>query len=758
MDIFFNYIGILAVLFTLFLTGCLIFKRAVSQASLQILLSAGSIFGICLYIFLLNLTAHIIKGVAGFWFALIFQIFLTFLTTKYLPSDPLIFPKGRELKVWIFLLLLWGFFLYQITAHAITDGADSTLYQSYAARFIKGDFPMHQPWQPDYIGFYHYGGSELIGALHALTKAPYYFIHPFIAFWMLLSVSQILTWIFLSRVTIKSIIIYTVPALVGLISLGGYFIAWPANLGFPSFTNLPTLSTAFEVYGSPANLDALILFLHRFLAICFFVSLLVLLLHSKRNRLSFIVLTIYLIILALTDESVFTVTFLPILIISFSLFYKKANFFIFLFVTLFLIVIQGGIFTETLLNRYQDKANLLLLPNDGKLPHEKYRTYRLDQQKGRYFSSDSLKPFNWYHPSIIWQLIIFLVLILLLSQTNKKITKISWLLFLSALLSLIAFHGLVPKGYTHPNGNRFLALSYYLSGLGIAFLIVSHLSQKNKFSLINRFMNVVIVWVLILSIIPPLLNLFPRKKENWFIMKPETRIQAIEWINQNIPKNKRIVALTDEFFSNSMNIALVTRTGALTPMWSIKPRVHDSFDIGPTYADLHFTSNPDVIKELKIDYILLRKPYIDQLPKTRQQDLNNVSFFMPVYKDENTIIVQVNPKFLSEGEIFPGTFSELDKIAPSEGTFCLDFPPNISANTYRILRLIFHNRKMYCDHGGAFYNARLDVEINTFGETLSRYDYLVLGKDVDPKTFCDCKTELIWSGLGNDIKFWKTLP
>jgi len=124
-----SYIGIFLLLITLFFTGFIIFKRVTNQTRLQLLLPTGSIFGICLYIFLLNLIAHFIKGVPGFWFALFLQISLTYLTHKFFASPSLTFPKGKEAKIYILVLLIWAIFSYQITAHATTDGADSILHQ-----------------------------------------------------------------------------------------------------------------------------------------------------------------------------------------------------------------------------------------------------------------------------------------------------------------------------------------------------------------------------------------------------------------------------------------------------------------------------------------------------------------------------------------------------------------------------------------------------------------------------------------------------
>ena len=662
------------------------------------------------------------------------------------------------------MIFFWMIFLYQITAHAITDGADSTLHQSFAARFIKGDFPMHTPWQPDYIAYYHFGPAEFLGSAHALTGASYYFLHPFIAFWMLLFVSQILTWIFLpEKISAKSVLIGSLPAFVGLVSLGGYFLAWPVKFDLlSSLKEFPTLNQALEVYGAPFNLDALVFFLHRFLATSFFISLLVLLLYPKKRLLTFFSFAVYLATIALTDESVFIVTIFPILIISFFYIFNRSikNFVFSVSLISLLILSQGGLITETFLNRYGG-SSILIFPGNHKSVTEKYLDYRLAQQKSKFYpASEKLKPFNWFHPGIIWQLAFYLILIFVLqkkgSRTDLKI--LSWVLLLSGIISFIAFYGLVPKGYTHPNGNRFLALSYYLSGIGLAFLCSFWFSKKNSLPKIIKYtLNFLIIWILITSLIPPLIQLFPRKKDNWFIIKPYIVNPIIKWVQNNISPEKRIVALTSNLFSNSMNLNLVKEAGMLTPMWPPRPRVHDSFDIGPLYADLHYTLNPQAIKTLKIDYLLITSTYIAQLPKERQEDFLNADFFTPIFtsSDKSTIILEVNPKFLAEGKNFEGTFTQLEQIAPIDGTYCLDYPPNISENTYRILRLLLYNRRTYCDKGGAFYNARVDIDLNPAVDKPDQYDYFVLGKDVDPQTICNCQTKLLWTGLGNGVKFWK---
>ncbi|MEK7616898.1 MAG: hypothetical protein AAB414_02500 [Patescibacteria group bacterium] len=764
-NIAFSYFSILTLIFILFFTGFLIFKRATTERRLQLLLPAGSIFGICLYIFLLNITAHLIKGIPGFLVALSIQIILTFIVIRFIPSSPLTIPRGKEATVWILTIFFWIVFLYQITAHATTNGADSVLHQSFASRFIRGDYPMHTPWQPDYTAYYHYGGAQLLGSFHALTGAPYYFIHPFIAFWMLLSVTQIFTWIiFQKKITLRSALVGSLPAFIGLISLGGFFIVWPVKFQLPSWGELPTFYNALEVYGAPFNLDALVFFLHRFLATSFFISLLVLLLYPKKNLLSFFALTVYLAAIAFTDESVLVVTILPILIISFiNIFNRSIKAFAITITIISLIILyQGGLITETYFNRYGDSSNILIFPGNGEALTEKYLDYRLAQQQSKFYHLDEkLKTFNWFHPGIIWQLIFCLILVLILSKkdSDPHLKKLSWILVLSGMISLVTFHGLVPKGYTHPNGNRFLALSYYLSGICLAYLCYFWFSQKiNLPKIIKASLNILIVWILLVSLIPPLIQLFPRKKDNWFIIRREVVNPIIKWVEKNIPTDKRIVALTSTEFSNSMNIELVVKAGMLTPMWPPKPRVHDSFDISPTYADLHYTLNSQALKALKIDYILISNSYLSQLPKERQQDLQDTDFFTPIFTsdDRSVIILEIKPKFLSEGENFKGTFAELDQIAPQDGSYCIDYPPNISAHTYRILRLLLYNRRHYCSKGGAFYNARIDVTLDFPRDHPDRYEFLVLGKDVDPKIICNCQAKLLWEGLGNGVKLWQT--
>ena len=107
-------------------------------------------------------------------------------------------------------------------------------------------------------------------------------------------------------------------------------------------------------------------------------------------------------------------------------------------------------------------------------------------------------------------------------------------------------------------------------------------------------------------------------------------------------------------------------------------------------------------------------------------------------------------------EDLDGTFTQLVRTAPLGGTYYLDYPPNITENVFRILRLLFYNRNLYCDRGGAFYNSRIDIDIDNCKENATIYNYLLLGNAQDPQTICNgCKAILLWQGLGNGVKFWE---
>lgn len=772
-------------LFLVFFSGITIIRRATSDDRAQILIPSGSLFGIGLYIFLINATSHIIKGLPSFYLSLVIQIAWALWCHYKFPIPKLDFPKGGLKVFWIVSLILWTIFLYKITAHSIIDGGDSLIYYSLASRFARGDYPIHFPSQPAYVAYNHIGGPEFLGATKAITGAPLNFLHAFLAFISLLSISQILTWLVTKseKINIKNALLVSLPAIIGIITLGSFMLAWPVNLQFPNFEagilnwlkHLPTLNISFETYGSPTELDALILFLHRFLAICLFIAFLPTLTSPRLHKITTVVMLIFLASIALVDESVFLITLPAVLFISFFYVFKKSVklWGLFTILIVFIVSLQGGIITETILNRYKEGSNLLFFPKDGSTPSEKYRSYRLYQQDNRFFEGSQYSPLVWFHPAIYLQLIIlFLFTLTFFRKTDQQLQKskaLIWLLLIAGTVSFIAFHGLIPKGYTHPNGNRFLALAYYFSGLGLGYLIIQFLSAKFLSKPLNILLKSLIIFCLLVSVIPPFVALFPRKKDNWFFIRPPSTIPIFEWIQNNIELDKSIILLVDPDPRPVSNTIFASAYGVLTPLWPSKPRVHDSFDMSPTYADLYFTLNPNSIKDLGIDYIVVNSFFLSSLPKSRLSDLANINFFLPLYTSttNDVGIYKIQNRYLTEGQNLDGTFDQLQKIAPKAGTYYIDYPPNITENMFRALRLLINDREIYYNPAGAFYNQRIDIDlkdVRSYTQEIvdenylknRNYDFLLLGTNVDPQTICRCKATLLWSGLGNGVKFWKT--
>lgn len=770
----FIYLKVFLLFFALFTSGILILRRATDETRLQVILPSGAIFGVALYIFLVNLTAHFVKGPPGFYISLLVEILAAIFVSKKLPTKPIKIPKGILLLGFIASLLLWSTFLYQITSHGKTDGADSTIHYSLASVFARGDYPIRAPWQPDYVAYHHIGTAEFLGAARTITGAPFYLLHPLLAFLVLLAISQILTWIIKveNLKTPLSLVLLSLPALVGLISLGGFMLAWPVNLGlsqiqtgfFDWLKGLPTLNNSYEVFGSPTTLDGLTLFIHRLLATSFFLGILTVVVSPNREYrfLSSFVVLVVLAAIALTDEAVLLVA-LPatFLVILFTLFKKSViRWILFSAIALAVIGVQGGIVTEVVLDRYGTGPGVLVFPEDGQGKFENYRSYRAKQQSSKLFPKQNYLPLRFLHPGIIWQLgALFLISFFYIRKKGEDSKFILWILTSSAAAALIAYHVIVPQGIHHTNGNRFLSLSYYLSGIGISVFVARWwLNSKTG----KKLLKILLAWVFIVSIVPPLASLFPRPKVFWFSIQPSAEKPQWNWIRQNIPLDKRILVLTDVNPIPAPNIELVREMGALTPVWGPTPRAYDSFDMSPIYADVYYTLNPSLLKVLKANYLIISNRYVENLTAQRKADLSNPEYFEVAYERPGSTdaqfekVLRVKEEYLSEGKNLDGTLTQLYEVTPKTGSFYIDYPPNITENMYRALRLLLHDREIYYNPAGSFYNSRIDVEVKYYGEGLDSYDYLILGESVDPKSICRCETSLIWSGLGNGLKLWKT--
>jgi len=765
----FIFIKVLIFFIILFWSGITIARRATAHSKAQILIPTGSIIGIAIYIFLINLFAHFLKGPPGITVALIAEICIAVIIKHFKNVPKLEFPKGTQLTLWIISLLLWSIFLYVITAHAQSNGGDSVNHYSVASLFIRGDYPPHTPFQPDYLMYYHLGVGEFLGATKALTDAPYYFTHSIISFFVLLAISQILSWLIPVKKGYLSLLVISLPALIGIISMGNFMVAWPTQIGLPNMeegflkwlSQQPTIYNAQEIYGTPHTLDVLIYFIHRLLSISFVIGLLPIIIHPVNNRLiiSLILLTVFS-ATALTDEVVLFVTLPAYLVTLLFTIFKKTiiKWFLFIVLTSLIIILQGGIITETINRFNKGESSFTIFPKNRQDSDGQKSTYQARQQASKIIPNQpQYYPLQWFHPGIFWSLSMLLSICIYVNFKNKSLRALMWLLFISSTTALIAYHAIVPKDHLGANGNRFLALAYYFSGLGIAFFISNWwFSSPQKKYLIPK---IFLCWIFIISILPSFAKLFPRPADYWYKILPKTERPAFEWVKNNLPVQERVLALTDANPIPSSNINLVTEIGALTPLWAPKPRVYDIFDMGSTYADLYYTLNPLSLRILKVNYLIINDIYLAGLTDKRRVDILNSEYFQPKFlnQDRTEGVFKVTDKYLNEAKNLEGTLEEFDKFASKTGTFFIDYRTSIPEHMFRALRLILNDREVYNIPTAAFYNGRIDVDYFLRLNLPNHYDYLVLGENADPKIFCNCNAELLWTGLGNGIKLWKTL-
>src|SRR3989344_2085639 len=763
--------------------GVSLLRRATEDKRAEVIIPAGIVFGIALYIFLLNLVAHIIKGIPGFYLALLMELLLTVVIKLYSKTDKLTFPVGRVKTVWVFSLMVWGIFLYIITATGHASSGDASNHYILASLFLRGDYPIHSPYQPDFLAYYHIGGAQLLGALKGITDGSFEFLFSLFSLISLLSISQVLTFILKPKdeKAIPLPLFFLVPA-VGIISLGQFMLSWPFVFELPQISNglLNWLAhlPIYGVFGASTSLDSFALFFHRMLSISFFVALLPLILipKMKSKAVPSLLILLSLSAIALTDESVFIVTVVAVFIITaFTLFRKSYLMWAFLCISIVTVsLIQGGIITDSIFSR-NGKSMVLVFPKDetGPLTHYgSYRTTRIRHVQSYLFpDNENYRPFRWFHPSILWQLGLMLSFSLITLYLYRKkdpiyfrLNYLMWLLFISSVTALLAFLILVPKGMYHINGFRFLGMSFHFSGLGIALFIIYGQTTLKFNKLLKLLIKLVIIWLLIFSIVPPLMQLFPRKGYNWFAYTPpQTQMPLYNWIRQNIPFEKRGLMLTDPNPSSSSNTDLVTQVGTFTPVWT-NEYYAQGFDTNPTYSDVFYTLNPELVKLLRLDFIVISDQYLSILPSKRVADLKNQNFFQPTFTDwtNNYTVLRILPKYLKEGENLNGTFYQLVQIAPVEGKYFVEEVPIIPEDMHRAVRLALYQREVYerekfFPFSDAFYNFVIDVDMKYYGVYRGKFDYLILSSKTDPKTICNCATKLLWEGVGNGIKLWETI-
>lgn len=771
------YFLLFAFLLPIIIVGIIMLRKTSSIERFELLFPVGSIFGILLFIFSLNITSFFIKGLTGVIFSYLILISLSIIIYLKKGLSKVTFPKGKQALLYIASFAFWGVLLVWKGNYALI-GSDTNLYYAVAHTFMKGNFPPMTPWQPDLPLSYHLGVFELLGAFYVLTKLSFNFLHIFFSCFFIFLASQIIIWIWKKHNTIYSFIWGNIAAAILLISFGFFKIIIPVfpiriqsvtNLHqfFLWVRNLPTVNQSIEVYGAPINLDALIYFIFHALGLATFLSLVVVTIYSgKKIIFEWITLLIGIATLALINESIFIVVFPALIIVKllWDHIHKGAiNWKIILplfLITFFIISLQSGMITNNLFPKKGLDQSVILFPRKEQIK-EDFTSYHYYQQVSKVLEQNSeWLPFNWIHIGLDI-LILLSVISITFIQFSKEQKIIILTLFLSGIFSLIAYHFIVPK-FLVANGNRFLAFSFiFLSLLLIySFQSLTESLTNRKYNFMKILLIVLAFWIFLPTILPPLALLSKNRfGENKLVPKKEQVSEGIRWIRDNVSFDSRVIVLDIRAPHPSGVARALIQAGVFSPIFPGDFRAY-TIEASPEYLDIAYYLSPKTLKELKISILNIDSYFYNTLLPLRKDQLNDKKYFDILFtkkypNDSWEKVFKIKPEYL-ELEESPGTFRELVNIHPFLGSIYIDNEENFNPSFLR-RALIFSLRKQelyFLPQSGVYLNVEADINSH-YPKDNKDYDYLILSKNTNLESICSCTAVLIWKGLRDEVYLWE---
>lgn len=755
-------------LLPLLLIGVLILQRISSISRIELLFPAGSILGLAVFTFFLNSVAFVIKAGPGIFIAYFLTVLFGFVLLKFIQSKNKVdFPRGKQLFFWAVSLLLWGGLFYWKASYALI-GSDTNLYWAIAYSFVKGNFPFLTPWQPGIILSYHVGISELLGAFYFFSGLNFQFLHLFFSAFFIFCVAQIIIWLMNRWNNSTDFLLSNIASAVVFFSFGFIYIVWPFfPINLPSlsnfnqlviwFRNLPTVNQALEVYGAPVNLDGLIYFIFHSFGIALFFLIIAMILNIKKEKkfLAYIFLFICLVSLALTNEGIFTALF-PAAIIGLILFELKEKtlrinikkIFFLVIATILTVSISGGVISSSINMPKVIEKSILLFPKKEDIK-EDFKEYHLGQEKSKVLSlKTEWLPFRWFHIGIELLLVFSLIAVLLMKNDLSKI------LFTAGFTSLLSYNFVVPK-FLIANGNRLLTFSFFCFALILSFFLI-FIFKKIKKSLLKKILFLTAVgWIFIPTILPPLALLSKtRFGENKLLPKYEESSKGMLWLKKNAGLNEKVMVLDKNAPHPSGQIRALVEAGVFAPVFSSNFRAF-TIEASPEYTDIAYYLSPAALDKLKISLLFLDNDFLKTLPEERKIQLKNPQYFEKISNFGDEMIYEIKKEYLEKGGELTGTLGELAEIV-SSGKIFIDNEESFDPSFLR-RPLIFSLKDRdiyYLPQSGVYLN--VEANINSHSPLASGdYDYLLLGKNSDPRNVCICHPRLIWSGLRGEVLLWK---
>ncbi|MDP3758620.1 MAG: hypothetical protein Q8Q86_02780, partial [Candidatus Daviesbacteria bacterium] len=332
-------------------------------------------------------------------------------------------------------------------------------------------------------------------------------------------------------------------------------------------------------------------------------------------------------------------------------------------------------------------------------------------------------------------------------------------LFIAGIFSLIAYDAIIPK-FLVANGNRFLSASFLFLSLLICLSLIP-LYEKIKKSLVKKILFFILLgWVFIPTILPPLALLTKQRfGENKLIPKYQQGSEGILWLKRNIDLNERIVVLDKNAPHPSGQVRALVEAGVFAPVFWGDFRAF-TIEASPEYIDIAFFLSPQALQKLKISMLFIDKLFYETIPEIRKQQLEDNKYFERIFDSLDSTnwekIYRIKNRYLENGGELDGTLEQLLQVLPTRGKIYIDNEENFDPSFLRrpIIFSIRDRDLYYLPQSGVYLN--VEANINSHPPlTDSSYDYLVLGKNTNPREVCKCQTEIMWTGLKGQVLLLK---
>lgn len=746
-------------LVTISTIGIILLKTTTSEKRYFVLLPAGIVWGVSIYIFLLNLTSKLLPGKGGIILAtiLLFSLGLGILIAYHKNFK---LASRFKLKNLISLLIISGLvlttiYLARLKMTAILPVADSNMQWAYAASFARGNYPLKVPWQPDLNPNYHLGAYFLEGAILSIFKIPLITIHAILNTYFLIAGALFAMFIFWETKYSYRNFWHIIATLVLYLSFGVFIFLIPGqNFDFSIFTTFPADIAAKGTAGAAlVDLNSLSYLPARSLSLGLaFLALYFTFAPFKKNIFKILSLSLSLSTIALVEESMF----LPIYLTLGVAFIGKRGVRIealkILLLTTFIVAIQGGFLSE-FLSQKQSAFNIYLPFRDS--------TFLAQLQRVDSYNVISDSSASWFIASPLW--------LALIISLYSFITRNKPLAFIGiySILAILCFIFIEYK-YSPSNNIRFYNFAFISAGCGFIYLLFSILKAR---SISQNFIifSILTPFILIPTLLPELLNqqiqINEAKVKNvrsqiLIESYPQTPFEEISsWASKHLPINSRLISLdTDQPNPNrSLQFQYKGIYTILGPQYihTIRP------EPGIEYFDLYLTLNPTLLKQTKTEYVYIESESLtyQNLPPTRKDDLANNKYFQLLssvdIKDSSGRdifyrLYKVLPQFLDENsggkEIKDGTLIELQGIIPNKSSiYIADYgnSPKFSFWYRMALILALRDKDIRRTLSQTDYQAiETEIPYNT-GSIDEKYDFYILS----PNEKLSFPAKLVWSNL-----------